>query len=229
MNAQEIEELFRKTLEDRRMSRGERKALSQVFDQLDPSEQTLTVFRNAAFKIAREHVASPQEREVIGWLEEAAKLLQSASQPTKKASIAEAHFSPQDNCVSRIKGLLAAARSQIDICVFTITDDRISSAIIDAHQRGVAVRIISDDEKSLDLGSDIERLDAAGISVRIDRSRYHMHHKYGVFDRKILLSGSFNWTRSAALNNEENFIITDDERLVAPFVKSFEELWAKFA
>ncbi|MDA1016034.1 MAG: phospholipase D-like domain-containing protein [Planctomycetota bacterium] len=229
MNAQDIEQLFRKTLGDRRMSRGERKALSQLLDQLDPSEQTLTVFRNVAFKLASEAVNTPQDRAIVEWLEEAVKLLQAASQTSVKPTIAEAHFSPQDNCLSRINGLLGAAKSRVDICVFTITDDRIAATIIDAHRRGVTVRIITDDDKSQDLGSDIDRLAAAGIEVRVDRSQFHMHHKYGVFDRKILLTGSFNWTRSASQNNEENFIITDDRRLVRPFVASFEDLWAKFA
>ena len=52
-----------------------------------------------------------------------------------------------------------------------------------------------------------------------------MHHKYAVFDRRCLLTGSYNWTRSAAKNNEENFIITYDPRLVSEFLAAFEELW----
>ena len=52
-----------------------------------------------------------------------------------------------------------------------------------------------------------------------------MHHKFAVFDSTILLNGSYNWTRGAASNNEENFVVTNNSRLVAIFSKAFEDLW----
>ena len=52
-----------------------------------------------------------------------------------------------------------------------------------------------------------------------------MHHKYAVVDGSVLLTGSYNWTRSAFRVNEENIVVTDDPRLVRAFSKAFEELW----
>ncbi|MGE3822383.1 MAG: phospholipase D-like domain-containing protein [Isosphaeraceae bacterium] len=52
-----------------------------------------------------------------------------------------------------------------------------------------------------------------------------MHHKFAVFDEKIALTGSYNWTRGAARDNEENLIVSTDPRLVGPFVRAFEALW----
>jgi phosphatidylserine/phosphatidylglycerophosphate/cardiolipin synthase-like enzyme len=109
--------------------------------------------------------------------------------------------------------------------VFTITDDSIKDAIVAAHRRKVSIRIISDNEKAEDLGSDIDQLARIGIPVRVDQSEYHMHHKYAIFDRSRLLTGSYNWTRSAANCNEENFIITSDAVLLKSFRTSFEQLW----
>ena len=54
-----------------------------------------------------------------------------------------------------------------------------------------------------------------------------MHHKFAIFDNKTLLTGSYNWTRSAARNNEENFIVTADRLLVQRFDSEFEQLWQK--
>ena len=107
----------------------------------------------------------------------------------------------------------------------TITDDRLTSAILEAHARSVRIRIITDDDKSADLGSDAARFLQAGIALRTDRSRYHMHHKFALFDGALLLNGSYNWTRGAAENNEENFIVTSDRRLVEEFSAAFERLW----
>ena len=54
-----------------------------------------------------------------------------------------------------------------------------------------------------------------------------MHNKYALFDNRRLLTGSYNWTRSAAKCNEENFIITSDAKLVKAFSCAFEQLWNK--
>ncbi|HVJ82600.1 MAG TPA: phospholipase D-like domain-containing protein, partial [Planctomycetia bacterium] len=110
-----------------------------------------------------------------------------------------------------------------------ITDDRISDAILAAHARNVRVRILTDNDKSADVGSDVERFRAAGITVRRDVSEFHMHHKFAIFDDRRLLTGSYNWTRSAAAVNEENFILTTEPRLVRPFVRTFADLWTKFS
>jgi phosphatidylserine/phosphatidylglycerophosphate/cardiolipin synthase-like enzyme len=45
----------------------------------------------------------------------------------------------------------------------------------------------------------------------------------------VLLTGSFNWTRSASEVNQENVIVTDDPRLVGAFVTEFERLWIQMS
>ena len=68
--------------------------------------------------------------------------------------------------------------------------------------------MVSDNEKAYDPGSDTLRFARAGVPVKIDDSPYHMHHKFALFDGDVLLTGSYNWTRGAADNNEENLILT---------------------
>jgi mitochondrial cardiolipin hydrolase len=64
------------------------------------------------------------------------------------------------------------------------------------HNAGVRVRVISDDHMLKMKGSDIKELIEAGIACRTDSSPYfHMHHKFAIIDKKILLTGSFNWTK----------------------------------
>ncbi len=139
----------------------------------------------------------------------------------------DVHFSPGDECFQAIRRQLEMCQRSADICVFTITDDRISGAIADAHRRGVRVRIITDNDKTHDEGSDIRRLAGGGIEVREDQSEFHMHHKFAVFDGKVMLTGSYNWTRGAARNNEENLVVSNDPRLVGPFDREFNALWTR--
>lgn len=187
----------------------------------------LAVIRHRAFEIARDALIGPDAIAVIGWLEDVVKVL--SIPQSDDATRAEAYFSPNDDCVGRICGLFATARSKVDICVFTITDDRITDVIAEAHQRRVRIRIISDDEKAFDAGSDIDRLKRMGIPLHTDRTSDHMHHKFAIFDDTTLLTGGYNWTRSAANHNEENFIVTDEVQLVRRFRQHFETLWTQLA
>ena len=147
-----------------------------------------------------------------------------------------AFFSPGDHCLQQIIHRFNACRRTADVCVFTITDDRISRAILDAHRRGVKLRIISDNEKAGDLGSDLKQFRESGIAVKLadvhNRSDPHlvghMHHKFVVFDGSRLVNGSYNWTRGAANTNYENLVDTADPNLVAAFVAEFERLWKLF-
>jgi phosphatidylserine/phosphatidylglycerophosphate/cardiolipin synthase-like enzyme len=225
MNASEIDAILSATLGDRNLTRTERQALQAVLDDRKASEAVLALFRSRAFELARASVTDPRAREVIGWLEDTVKALL-PSREVRETGRVETHFSPGDGPLSAIVRLLGEARASADICVFTITDDRITRALLDTHRRGVRVRVVTDNDKALDLGSDIRRLREGGIAVRMDKTEAHMHHKFAVFERKRLLTGSYNWTRSAADANHENVLISDDPHLVLPFCRAFDDLWA---
>ena len=225
MNAAEIDALLAQTLEDRRLSRSERRALDEVLAELAPSEQQKMFLRFRAFALARSQVNDPDSAALIEWLEEVTKVLSPA--PPEEEPTAEAYFSPGSECPGKIAGLFARARTSADVCVFTITDNRISDAILEAHQRGLRLRIITDDDKSLDPGSDVARLARAGIPLRMDTSPYHMHHKFALFDREVVLTGSYNWTRGAAEYNNENFVVCRDQKLIRQFARVFDDLWKR--
>ena len=225
MSAGSIEDALKITLADYRLSRGEKRALAKVVENYADDEHQLALARNCAFKLVRDELGNRETGELLDWLEDVMKLLQPKEDNSSHDQRSEVYFSPHDACVPRIIRLFDAARRSVDVCVFTITDDRIKDAILRAHRRDVAVRIISDNDKSSDLGSDVDQLDRLGVSVRVDRSPYHMHHKYAIFDRSRLMTGSYNWTRSAAENNEENFIVTSDKKLLRSFESSFQALW----
>jgi phosphatidylserine/phosphatidylglycerophosphate/cardiolipin synthase-like enzyme len=48
-----------------------------------------------------------------------------------------------------------------------------------------------------------------------------MHHKFAIADQDLLLTGSYNWTRSAATENDENIVVTNNPRLVRSFAGKF--------
>jgi len=228
MNLEEWEEILRKTAQDAKLSRGERTVLQEKIKEAALDANSRALLRNRAFAIAREIARDGAPGAELDWLEEITKLL---LPPTGDGGevFAEVQFSPGETCARRIISLLESCRRSADLCVFTITDDRISETVLRIHRRGVKVRVVTDDEKAFDEGSDVRRMAQAGIPVRVDDSPYHMHHKFALFDGGTVLTGSYNWTVGAARNNQENLVITNDRRLVNAFTGEFERLWTQFA
>jgi phosphatidylserine/phosphatidylglycerophosphate/cardiolipin synthase-like enzyme len=227
MSIQDFQRYLRQSLDDRRLSRSEQKALSAVLgdEEIPPSQ--LGAYRSAAFKMAKEQMRRDITPDaVLDWLEDVVKVL--IPRGANETARSDACFSPGETCLKRIRTLFRQTRQSADICVFTVTDDRITEQILAAHRRGVRVRLITDNDKSFDRGSDVEMLERNGIEVRIDRTEHHMHHKFALFDRQSLLTGSYNWTRSACQHNEENLIVTDDQVLLREFAAEFERLWEQF-
>lgn len=229
MSPKEFRSILKATIDDSSISRSERQALAKVLKEIQPAETELNLYRSVAFELAKESLqAKLNQSQTIEWLEDVIRLLKPAQEKGKTVD-SEAYFSPGNRCRNRIRSLMRQARSSVSICVFTITDDEISEAIAEAHHRRIRVRIITDNDKANDTGSDVDRLEEIGVAVRHDNSPYHMHHKFAIFDDSILLSGSYNWTRSAATKNEENIIVQSDEHLVKKFADVFEDLWKRYA
>ena len=229
MSPQDFDALLARTLADRRLTGSERQALQQTLAESPSDEARRAVLRHRVFDLARQELLTDDAKKVLAWVEDVLKLLPAPAPAVGGSVHSEAYFSPHDDGVGRIVRLFGEARQSADVCVFTITDDRIADALLAAHRRGVRLRVVTDDQKAGDLGSDVERLRAAGVAVRVDRTPFHMHHKYAVFDGRRLLNGSYNWTRGAARDNEENIVVTDDPALVAAFTRAFEQLWGRLA
>ncbi len=220
---EDIDTWLRQSLDDRKVTRAERQELAEHSAGLS-ADNDREAIRRRAFEMAAGAIDDSAGREILDWLEDVVKALRDPA-AAGQAVHSEVFFSPGEDCPAAIIRLFEDARKSVDICVFTITDDRISDAIVEAHRRGVRIRILTDDAKAEDLGSDIGRFEHVHIPVRVDRSPFHMHNKFAIFDGRTLLNGSYNWTRGAARDNAENLVITDDPRLIGPFQKTFDRLW----
>ncbi len=241
MNSDELTHFLSKSLVDRKLTRSEKSALADWLAAHVTTDQHRGLVRHAAFEVARQNITDLAAAEVVEWLEDVMKVMapiavepHGATAPRLEGS--QAFFSPGDACLDQIIHRFRNCRRTADVCVFTITDDRISRAILDAHQRRVAIRIITDSEKQYDRGSDIHRLREAGVLVKFGEelagsepgSNGHMHHKFAIFDGQCLVCGSYNWTRGAANLNFEDLLETGDATAVGAFATEFARLWNRF-
>lgn len=159
---------------------------------------------------------------VISWLEACITLINQHAFHFNRV-----FFSPGNKIKNEIKQLLDRAETTVDLCIFTITDNELAQKIISCHKRGVKVRIITDDEKTKDNGSEIISLAKAGIPVKTDHSHYHMHNKFGIIDKQIAITGSFNWTYTATKHNQENLVATSKFEIVKQYNNEFNRLWTE--
>lgn len=115
----------------------------------------------------------------------------------------EAYFSPKGRAATTLIDSIQQAEKTILVQIYSFTSTPIYKALRAAHQRGVQVKIIMDQSQSKMKYSKKNELRKAGIPVWIDKNSGYMHLKTMVIDNKIVLTGSYNYSKRAEYNNVE--------------------------
>lgn len=137
----------------------------------------------------------------------------------------EALFS---NIADRISTELSQAESSIYIAVAWLTNRDLFNILVDKAKSGVTVQLLlSNDEFNQNSYLDFSRL-KIGNSVAYlvgDGKSDLMHNKFCVIDRRVVMTGSYNWSYRAEKNNHENIVITtDDFELADQFIAQFKQI-----
>ena len=133
------------------------------------------------------------------------------------------YFTPGTDCEDNIIEQINNAK-QIDIAVYSITNEKIVDALINANDRGAKIRVITDRLQSKGKYSLVSKLIDAGITVKTNVKHKIMYHKFAIFDGKNIENGSYNWTESASKSNAENctFFQQSSNKV---FTNQFNYLW----
>jgi len=116
-------------------------------------------------------------------------------------------FTPGQDCEGLIVTEIMHAQKSILLQAYSFTSAPIAKALMKAKQRGVDVRAILDKSQRTEKYTGATFLKHAGIPVMIDEQVAIAHSKVFVFDQQSVLTGSFNFTKSAQERNSENLII----------------------
>ncbi len=138
-------------------------------------------------------------------------------------------FSPNGGTETRLINEINLCRSRLDVAVYTISSSAVARAIVAARRRGVFVRVISDYGQSTSSSSQVRYLRSNGLNVHLlgSSTPYSiMHHKYAVFDRVRMETGSYNWTVSANTSNHENADFHGETARIATYQSNFDRLWS---
>ncbi len=134
-------------------------------------------------------------------------------------------FSPDDGVAQAITECLRNARSRIDLMAYAFTSDDIAAALLVAADQGVAVRVLVDERQAEAAGSEQVRLRQAGLDARVYRGAGLLHHKVIILDETVVITGSYNFTRSAEEYNDEAVVILHDSDLAQWYSAEFERLY----
>lgn len=192
------------------------------------NQVNLESLADALIEVTQTHLTNDEDKQAAEWLRNMMKtFLKEFAGPKPRCK--EAIFFPSQESVQRLITYMDGSKTDMAICVFTITNNELRDAVVRAHRRGVKVRVISDDECMKQEGSDVQYFSNAGLEVMIDTDpAAHMHNKFLVIDHSVLITGSFNWTVSAVNANQENLAIINDLDLANSYYVHFDKLWSKF-
>ncbi len=137
----------------------------------------------------------------------------------------EVYFAPDDGVAPRVVSLIQSAAGRIDFLAFSFTSDEIAQAILDRAAAGVTVRGVMDASQAEGSGTEYGRFRLAGVEVRLDGNPGLMHHKVIVVDGQAVLTGSYNFSRSAEERNDENAVLIFDPGVAFWFVQEFERVF----
>jgi len=127
--------------------------------------------------------------------------------------------------------LIDSAQQSIHIASFEFNLTPVAEALIDAHQRGVEVLWVTDDEHGLEADEEddhgqFEMLEDAGIEVKDDQRSALMHNKFWIFDGHTVWTGSTNITKNGSFRNNNNVMIIQSTRVAEIYEREFQEMWA---
>ncbi len=125
---------------------------------------------------------------------------------------------------------LNAARISIELYVYLLPADEVIDALHDAHERGVRVRVILEQDPFGGGNSNqdaFDRLDAAGIEVRWSGDRFWFTHiKTFVVDGEVAVIMTLNLSWTALTANREFAVVSTNPNDVAEMSALFEADWS---
>jgi len=145
------------------------------------------------------------------------------------------YFLPQDGnkAEKNIASLISHAHENIDIAMYSFTNDKFLKALKIAARRGVKIRIVADrssnaNQKFFSIVPRLKKLRNIKVHLIDGKSGKYkgiMHIKLLIVDNRVVAFGSANYTYSAFHKNYEILYVNDDWTFTRRFENIFKKLW----
>jgi phospholipase D len=124
-------------------------------------------------------------------------------------------------CTDMLTNAIGKAKDNIIVQAYSFTSAPIVKALIEAQKRGVKIVALVDKSNITAKYSVVRTLTNANIPVYVDYKPAIAHNKVMIIDGKEVVTGSFNFTKSAQVRNAENLLIIDDAKLASQYKANF--------
>ena len=141
----------------------------------------------------------------------------------------EAGFSPEGGARKLVIKAITEAHTSLQMMAYAFQAKDIVAALDAAQLRGVKVEIVVDRRRNSGRVSQAAMCDVVnhGIALRLDGHYHIQHDKLMIIDGTTLETGSFNYARSAEVDNSENvLIIKNAPKIVQQYQAHFASRWA---
>lgn len=141
-------------------------------------------------------------------------------------STIEIAFSPSRGATDLVVKAIGEAKKNIRIAAYSLTSKAIAQAVLDAHKRGVDVKVVLDKSQSQPKYTSATFLANLGIPTRIDFKYAAMAAKFMVIDEVNVELGSFDYTTAAEHENAENVLVLRNNPTIArQYMSEWQRLW----
>lgn len=138
----------------------------------------------------------------------------------------EIYFAPSDEPRTRLLQLIDEAENSIKIAMFAFTDNEIYQAILDAVDRDVEIDAIWDFHSAEGCQfSEVDEMTKMGIGI-VDALPGLLHNKYAIFDERIVVTGSANWSGSGFDHNDENILVVSSPEIAQRYLENFARIYS---
>lgn len=135
-------------------------------------------------------------------------------------------FAPEADEIAALEASIQAAQSSIRFMSFVFSLDELAGAMTEKMtDPDFVLRGVFEERNSMASWSQLPSLYCAGAQVRQDGNRYILHHKVIIIDDDTVITGSFNFSNSAAQNNDENIVIIRDQVIASLYLEEWRRVW----
>lgn len=136
----------------------------------------------------------------------------------------ENYFSPPDHVMDKLVAAVQGAKKSVRFMAFTYTSQPLAAAMIAAAKKGIIVEGVIEN-RGASQGA-LPLFTCASLPVKTDGNKYTMHHKVIIIDDQIVITGSFNFTKSADEANDDNVLILHSPAVAQVYDKEFASVYA---
>jgi len=140
----------------------------------------------------------------------------------------ETYFSPDDGVADHILEILTQAEESIYFMAFSFTTDEFGQAIRTQAENGLDIAgVMEEQQVKSNIGTEYDFFKQAGLNVFLDGNEGQMHHKTMIVDENIVITGSYNFSRSAETRNDENILVIYSKPIAEFFMGEFQRIYGQ--